>query len=131
VHGRIQSPAAVLSQLPADLAEQVFRALREDIGTGDLIARLIPAGTQAQVRVLCRGAPWFDETFRQLDPAVRVRWHAAEGAPVAADTVLCELEGPAGALLTGERIVPNFLQLLSAIAARPASLTSCGLGAKG
>jgi nicotinate-nucleotide pyrophosphorylase (carboxylating) len=122
VHGRVQSPAAVLSPLPADLAEQVSRALREDIGTGDVTARLIPAGTQAQARVLCRdaavlcGAPWFEETFRQLDPAVRVHWRAAEGAPVAADTVLCEIEGPARALLTGERTALNFLQLLSATA---------------
>jgi nicotinate-nucleotide pyrophosphorylase (carboxylating) len=35
---------------------------------------------------------------------------------VAADTVLCELEGPARAILTGERTALNFLQLLSATA---------------
>jgi nicotinate-nucleotide pyrophosphorylase (carboxylating) len=126
VHGRIQSSTTVLSPLPAplpaDLPEQVSRALREDIGSGDVTARLIPAGTRAQARVLCReaavlcGTPWFDETFRQLDPAVQVHWHAAEGASVAADAALCDLEGPARALLTGERTALNFLQLLSATA---------------
>jgi len=35
---------------------------------------------------------------------------------VAADTVLCDLEGPARAILTGERTALNFLQLLSATA---------------
>ena len=35
---------------------------------------------------------------------------------MAADTVLCELEGPARAILTGERTALNFLQLLSATA---------------
>ncbi len=122
MHGRIQSPAAVLNPLPPDLSEQVSRALREDIGTGDVTARLIPAQAVARARVLCRepavlcGGAWFDETFRQLDPAVQVRWLAAEGASVAADAVLCELEGPARALLTGERTALNFLQLLSATA---------------
>jgi nicotinate-nucleotide pyrophosphorylase (carboxylating) len=109
-------------RLPDDLSEQVSRALREDIGPGDVTARLIAAETQAHARVLCResalicGAAWFDETFRQLDAAVRVRWHVADGERVAANAILCELEGPARAILTGERTALNFLQLLSATA---------------
>jgi nicotinate-nucleotide pyrophosphorylase (carboxylating) len=122
VHGCLQSPIAVLSELPADLPDQVSRALREDIGSGDVTAGLIAASAQAQGRVLCReaavicGAPWFDETFRQLDPAVRIHWHVAEGARVTANVILCELAGPARALLTGERTALNFLQLLSGTA---------------
>jgi nicotinate-nucleotide pyrophosphorylase (carboxylating) len=65
--------------------------------------------------VLC-GAPWFNETFRQLDPAVQISWHFREGAGVKANSVLCALEGPARALLTGERTALNFLQLLSGTA---------------
>jgi nicotinate-nucleotide pyrophosphorylase (carboxylating) len=108
--------------LPDDLSEQVSRALREDIGPGDVTARLISAATAARARVLCRdgaivcGTAWFDETFRQLDAAVQVRWHVADGERVAADTVLCELAGPARPILTGERTALNFLQLLSATA---------------
>ncbi len=41
---------------------------------------------------------------------------------VTADTVLCELEGPARAILTGERTALNFLQLLSATATRDRAL---------
>ncbi|MDE2219880.1 MAG: carboxylating nicotinate-nucleotide diphosphorylase, partial [Gammaproteobacteria bacterium] len=109
-------------RLPGDLAEQVSRALREDIGPGDVTARLIAADTHARARVLCReaavisGTAWFDETFRQLEAAVQVRWQVADGERVAADTVLCELAGPARALLSGERTALNFLQLLSATA---------------
>jgi len=108
--------------LPGDLAEQVSRALLEDVGTGDVTARLIAADATAHARVLCRdaavicGAAWFDETFRQLDPAVQVRWQVRDGASVEPDTVLCELGGPARALLTGERTALNFLQLLSGTA---------------
>jgi len=108
--------------LPADLFEQVARALLEDIGSGDVSAQLIPADRLARAHVISRepailcGAPWFDEVFHQLEPRIGVRWHFADGAPVTADAVLCELTGPARALLTGELPALNFLQLLSATA---------------
>lgn len=108
--------------LPEDLPEQVSRALREDIGPGDVTAQLVAPDAMARARVLCResavicGTAWFDEAFRQLEGRVRVRWQARDGARVAAGTVLCELEGPARAILTGERTALNFLQLLSATA---------------
>jgi nicotinate-nucleotide pyrophosphorylase (carboxylating) len=100
----------------------VSRALREDIGSGDVTAALIPFQQQAKAHVLCRepaiicGAPWFDETFRQLDPAVRIEWRIAEGARAPANSILCELTGPARPILTGERTALNFLQLLSGTA---------------
>jgi nicotinate-nucleotide pyrophosphorylase (carboxylating) len=101
---------------------QVARALAEDVGTGDVTAALVPASQQVRARVLAReaaivcGQPWFDEVFRQLDPAVAVEWLAADGERVAADTVLCRVAGPARAVLTGERTALNFLQTLSATA---------------
>ena len=123
MHGRIEPPTAVLSSRPpSDLADQVARELREDLGPGDITAGLIPAHTRARAHVLCRqsavlcGAAWFDETFRQLDPLVAVRWHFHDGAQIAADSILCELEGSARSLLTGERTALNFLQLLSGTA---------------
>lgn len=108
------------------LAEQlragVAAALAEDIGSGDLTAALLPPGQAASATVTSRedailcGQPWFDETFRQLDPAVSVRWLVAEGGQVRAGELLCELSGPSRALLTGERTALNFLQTLSAVA---------------
>jgi nicotinate-nucleotide pyrophosphorylase (carboxylating) len=121
MHGCVQSPVAVL-KLPADLADQVSRALREDIGPGDVTAELIPSSQQAQAQVLCRepavicGAAWFDETFRQLDRQVAVNWNIAEGGHAPANSIVCVLHGPARAILTGERTALNFLQLLSATA---------------
>ncbi|HEY5020040.1 MAG TPA: carboxylating nicotinate-nucleotide diphosphorylase, partial [Steroidobacteraceae bacterium] len=123
MHGRRQSPIAILNNnLPTDLSEQVARALREDIGSGDVTANLIAADAQAHAQVLCReaavlcGAPWFDETFRQLDASIQIRWHFDDGASVAANAILCELTGPARTILTGERTALNFLQLLSGTA---------------
>lgn len=112
--------------LPHDLSEQVRRALAEDLGPrdghGDITARLVPAGRSAQATIISReaavicGHAWVDETFRQLDPAVRVDWQVAEGERVAENALLCRLAGPARALLTGERTALNFLQTLSGTA---------------
>jgi len=108
--------------LPSDLSEQVARALREDVGPGDITAGLIPARVRAHARVICRepavlcGSAWFNETFRQLDPLIEIRWHLHDGDRVPADALLCELEGGARELLTGERTALNFLQLLSGTA---------------
>jgi nicotinate-nucleotide pyrophosphorylase (carboxylating) len=108
--------------LPPDLLAQVSSALAEDVGAGDLSAQLIAAHRQARAHVVSResailcGAPWFDEVFRQLDAAVQVGWRHSEGTRVAAGATVCEIAGPARALLTGERSALNFLQLLSATA---------------
>jgi nicotinate-nucleotide pyrophosphorylase (carboxylating) len=107
---------------PKDLAAQVERALQEDIGSGDLTAALIPAARTGRASVITReaailcGVPYVNTVFAQLDAAVRVDWHAAEGDPVVADQLLFTVAGPARALLTGERTALNFLQLLSATA---------------
>lgn len=107
---------------PADLIEQVRRALAEDIGPGDVTAALVPAEASADASIVTReaaivcGQPWFDAVFAGLSAQVRVEWCVAEGAGVAPDTVLCRLRGPARAILTGERTALNFLQTLSATA---------------
>jgi nicotinate-nucleotide pyrophosphorylase (carboxylating) len=108
--------------LPEDLAEQVKAALREDIGSGDVTAALVPATQHARGRVIAReagvicGRPWVDETFRQLDPAIRLEWNLHDGDRVNAEAVVFHIEGPARAVLTGERTALNFLQLLSGTA---------------
>ena len=107
---------------PKDLASQVATALSEDVGSGDVTALLVPATQTVRGRVITRenavlcGRPWVEETFRQLDPQVRLTWHAADGDRIAANSVIFEIAGPARAVLTGERTALNFLQLLSATA---------------
>ena len=111
-----------MPELPADLGSQVEAALAEDIGRGDVTAVLVPAAQRVRGRVITReaavlaGQAWVNETFRRLDPAVQLTWHAADGEPVTAGQVLFEIAGPARAVLTGERTALNFLQLLSATA---------------
>ncbi len=102
-------------------ARNVRDALREDVGTGDWTALLVPRRpVTARVRVreeavLC-GRDWFEACFRALDSAIRIDWRYDEGADMAADTPVCEVHGDARALLTAERPALNFLQLLSGTA---------------
>jgi nicotinate-nucleotide pyrophosphorylase (carboxylating) len=109
-------------QLPTDLIETVQRALAEDIGSGDITAHLISAETQAKAQVISReqailcGTAWFEAVFRQIDNQVQIRWHVQDGETIKPDQLLCDLIGPARALLTGERTALNFLQLLSGTA---------------
>jgi nicotinate-nucleotide pyrophosphorylase (carboxylating) len=108
--------------LPPDLARQVEAALREDIGSGDVTAALVPAAQQVRGRVISRdeavlcGSAWVEETFRQLDARVQLHWHARDGASLSANVTVFDIAGPARAVLTGERTALNFMQLLSGTA---------------
>ena len=115
-------PNVRLSDLTPDIQAAVRRSLAEDIAGGDITAQLIPAERLASARVITRehatvcGTAWVDEVFRQVDPRVAVRWLVADGDQVEPDQVLFRLEGPARALLSGERSALNFLQTLSGVA---------------
>lgn len=101
------------------------RSLAEDIASGDVTAALLENDIESgyviakESAVLC-GQAWFDACFRQLDPAVVLNWHVAEGERIAAQTVVVTFSGHARALLGAERSALNFLQTLSATATQTA-----------
>jgi nicotinate-nucleotide pyrophosphorylase (carboxylating) len=113
---------AIAAPSAAVVADDVARALAEDVGSGDVTADLLAADAVATARVIVRepaivcGRPWFDAVFHSLDRATRISWHVEEGDAVEAGRLLCDLEGRARALVTGERSALNFLQALSATA---------------
>ena len=117
-----------------DIVRTATRVLQEDIGTGDVTADLIDAEAMVTAVIVSRdgmtmaGKPWVDEVFRQLDDRVRIDWFASDGDSVAPDTPLCELKGPARAVLSGERGALNFLQTLSATATTTASYVAAVAG---
>lgn len=108
--------------LPANIASSVSLALAEDIGSGDVTADLIAADTHSRARVISRenailcGVAWFDEVFRQVNPAIKLNWHFKDGDAVTANAVFCEIAGNARGMLTAERSALNFLQTLSGTA---------------
>ena len=108
--------------VPVDLPQQVAAALAEDIRGGDLTAALIPPERNGRATVITReaailcGIPYVEAVFTQVDSRVSFDWHVLEGDAVSANQVLFSVDGPARALLTGERTALNFLQLLSGTA---------------
>lgn len=97
-------------------------SLREDIGDGDITARLIPLEKQAAGRVITReqatiaGREWVNEVFRQVDDSVSLEWLVQDGESVSPDQVLFRIKGTARSLLTAERAALNWLQTLSGVA---------------
>ena len=113
----------MIEKVPNDLiARQIAAALAEDLGGGDVTAALVPPQQQVRAQVIAReaailcGTDWVSETFRQLDPGVRLQWHAADGESITAEQTVLRLAGPARPILSGERTALNFLQTLSATA---------------
>ena len=123
-------------QLRVEIQRNIAASLAEDIGTGDLTARLIAPDTEARGRVITRedavicGTAWFDAAFAALSPAAVVHWHVKDGDSVKAGQTLCEIAARARVLLTAERTALNFLQLLSAVASKTASYVQAVAGTR-
>ncbi len=112
----------VSDDLQQAVTVNVRAALAEDIGGGDVSAELIDADAHAQARVITRepgvfcGEPWVREACRQVSGAIRIDFGVVDGDRVAPNDVLFHLEGPARGMLTAERTMLNFAQLLSGTA---------------
>lgn len=118
-----------------ELSKQSIQSyIEEDIGSGDLTARLIPEGTEAIANVTTRepmmlcGQQWFNQVFEYINEEVRINWFFQEGDWVEPGSILCLIEGPARALLSGERTALNLLQTLSATATISKQFSDAVLG---
>lgn len=106
------------------VALDVGHALKEDVGSGDVTAALLPNSLIVEAEIISReamlicGQPWVNEVFRQIDPKIEVDWRVAEGEWLSAPTTLCVIHGTASSVLTAERTALNFLQTLSATATK-------------
>ena len=109
-------------KLQASFEQNLLAALLEDVGTGDLTGKLVPDDVRVTARVIVRedavlcGAPWFEGVMLALDQSIEIDWQYAEGDMMAANSVVCTIEGPPRALLTAERSALNFMQLMSGVA---------------
>ncbi|HVS84924.1 MAG TPA: carboxylating nicotinate-nucleotide diphosphorylase [Gaiellaceae bacterium] len=108
----------------ADIERVVAAALAEDVGAGDLTTdTLVPADARCRAELLLEepgvvcGVPVAAAVFRALDASVEVESVLEEGAAVT-DTpaLVARVEGPARAILTGERVALNLFARLCGIA---------------
>jgi nicotinate-nucleotide pyrophosphorylase (carboxylating) len=118
-----------------DCRDIVRLALQEDIGTGDVTTQFtISPETGAVARMIVKqggwvaGLPLVSEVYRQIDPEVAVTELVEEGSAVVPGTFVCQIEGRAQSVLTGERVALNFVQRLSGIATKTAQMVSLVAG---
>ncbi|MFZ5591616.1 MAG: carboxylating nicotinate-nucleotide diphosphorylase [Bacillota bacterium] len=124
---------------PVLMAKIVERALREDIGTGDVTTEsIVPAGyntigfIRAKEMGVVAGLPVAAAVFKRLGRDISFQPRAREGEKVKPGRLLARVEGDARVILTGERVALNFLQRLSGIATYTNKLASLleGTGAR-
>jgi len=110
-------------ELSKRVDENIRRALEEDIGPGDATTdSIVPANASLRGQIVAKqtgvvaGLEVARRVFRHLSEQVTFDANVDEGALVDTRTVLVDLNGPARALLTGERTALNFLGRMSGIA---------------
>lgn len=113
-----------MNKLPTNITSVVASALDEDIGSGDVTARLVPQNQTASATIISRetavlcGQAWFEQCFLQLDSGIQIHWQAQDGELIQANQTVCTVQGNARAMLSAERSALNFLQTLSATATK-------------
>jgi nicotinate-nucleotide pyrophosphorylase (carboxylating) len=103
--------------------QYIKHALEEDIGTGDVTTdTIVPADASLRGRIIAKqegvvaGLDVAKQVFLTLNQHVNFLPKTEDGSTVTRRDVLAVVEGPARALLTGERIALNFLGRMSGIA---------------
>ena len=116
------SPLSVNEAFFDEVRRNVRAAIVEDVGSGDINAALISTDQLATAHLITRtagvfcGQPWADETCQQIDTSITIEWLVHDGQSVTPGDALLVAHGPARSLLTCERIMLNFIQLLSGTA---------------
>ena len=106
-----------------EIVDCIRRALSEDIGPGDVTTTsIVPPGATAVARIIAKqdgvlsGLVVAQAAFLLLSGEMRFDSTLSDGARVVRGQTLLELNGPARAMLTGERTALNFLARMSGIA---------------
>lgn len=128
--------------MPADLESLrpfIKAALEEDIGSGDVTSNaLVPEDARcsatfiARHRMIVAGLPVAAEVFAAISGEITFEYLAEEGDSVEMDSSIARIEGPARAILAGERTALNLLQRACGIATATRSCVDsvAGSGAK-
>jgi nicotinate-nucleotide pyrophosphorylase (carboxylating) len=115
----------------------IQNALNEDIGYGDITTEsCVPEGARIRGIFLAKesgvvcGLQVLQRVFRLIDADTKVSFRIKEGRPVKKGDIIADIEGPARAVLTGERTALNLLQHMSGIATSTARAVAAVSGTK-
>ncbi|ODS30811.1 MAG: nicotinate-nucleotide pyrophosphorylase [Candidatus Scalindua rubra] len=105
------------------IKEIVQLAIKEDIGKGDITARIfIPESSESEGIFITKedgiiaGLPVAKYVFSQIDNSLLFSSNIEDGSKINKDTILAKVKGSALSILSAERLALNFLQRLSGIA---------------
>ena len=111
----------ITENLKKEIKRSVKVAIEEDVGEKDLTCSLIEdidvsAKIISREDMILSGQAWAKEVYKQIDPKIHTQWYFNDGDLINKDTVISEIHGRRNTILTGERCVLNFLQILSSTA---------------
>ena len=117
----------ITENLKKEIKRSVKVAIEEDVGEKDLTCSLIEdidvsAKIISREDMILSGQAWAKEVYKQIDPKIHTQWFFNDGDLVNKDTVISEIHGRRNTILTGERCVLNFLQILSSTATQTRNL---------
>ena len=105
------------------IEEHVKKALKEDIGFGDITTEyltneedLMKCELNSRVDGILCGKNVFETVFRVLSPKVEVKFYFKDGDSIKKGDKLADINGPAKYVLMGERVALNYIQRMSGIA---------------
>jgi len=109
---------------PHYIDEQLIKmALKEDIGRGDITTNLTVGKRDSGTAIIMAQDPLFlcgidiaEYIYNLLDPGISFTFRRNDGESVIETDIIAVVEGNKRAILTGERLVLNFMQRLSGIA---------------
>lgn len=109
----------------SDIEFIVRRALKEDIGAGDITTNAIYSGSEVakgELKIkqhgIIAGLEVAGYIFQEIDPKINFQPKCEDGTFVEPGMIAAVVEGPSNKILTGERTMLNFLQRMSGIATR-------------
>jgi nicotinate-nucleotide pyrophosphorylase (carboxylating) len=128
-----------LAYLP-EVSRLIDLAIAEDLGRGDVTTQCLFDGdgppqaatvVAREALVVC-GVDVAREVLGRIDPRIAVSARLGDGQDAPVGAALLDIDGPAVSILSGERVVLNFLQRLSGIAtlARRFAEAVAGTGAR-
>ena len=110
-----------------DLSNEVVKqvvelAITEDVKGGDINGELISEENESTAEIITRtsgifcGQPWMCEVARQINPSIKLNFIVNDGETVQENQLILIASGSSRGLLTSERTMLNFAQLLSGTA---------------
>ncbi len=124
----------MVSRVKESYLRLISLAIEEDIGSGDITSlAVLPEKSRVVAKVIARerfvlcGIDAIKLTYSLIAPSVKVQLLARDGEVVVKGQEIARVSGPARSVLSGERIVLNFISRLSGIAALTAEFVqACG-----